>query len=232
MEDPENDPAARDDSDALQQEFKLLVQRGQNGDQEAIGLLLSKYRNYLLLIANQDLDQAMQAKLGASDVVQQTMILVQQNFAQFRGTSELEFKSWIRKILQNDLLSVRRHYGAAKRRQVNREVQLQDSRNHPPDLLDRAKTPQSNVLMKELAEEMERCLGELSESHRHIIRLRNWDEKSFSEIGTLLNCSSDAARKLWFRAFNRLKDIVLKSRPEFASHLLQISHEQSIEDAG
>ncbi len=104
MGDLEKNRTVRGDSDELLSDFEALLRRGRNGEQEAIGLLLSKYRNYLLLIANQDLDQKMRAKMGASDLVQQSMILAQQNFGQFRGASEIEFKSWIRKILQNDLL--------------------------------------------------------------------------------------------------------------------------------
>jgi len=170
------------DSEPSQTEFKSLVQRGREGDQEAIGSLLSNYRNYMLLIANQDLDQAVRSKLGASDVVQQSMILAQQNFAQFRGDSENELKAWIRKILQNDLLNVRRHYGTTQQRQVDREIRFQDSKIHHIELLDPNNTPQSEVLLKELAVELERCLDQLSESHRNVIRLRNWQENPLSRL--------------------------------------------------
>ena len=207
--------------------FEILIERARSNDQEALEQLVHRYRNYLLLLANNDMDQALRPKLGASDVVQQSMLAIHQNFPQFRGNSANEFKAWIRRILQNDLFNARRHYGGTQRRQMGREVQINDSKQVNPVLADTNKTPQSEALLAELAAEMERCLSQLSESHRQVLKMRNWQEKSFNEIGDELDLSADAARKLWFRAFNRLKQVILKTRPEFASHLIQISEAQT-----
>ncbi len=203
--------------------FNQLLAEAKSGNERATHQLIAQFRDYLLLMANMDLDPALKPKIGASDVVQQSMLAIHQNLQAFRGQTIPEFMGWIRKILQNDLLNTRRTYKQAQRRQVDREIRINDSQAQVPVLADRQKTPQAEVLLKELAVEMERCLAQLSDSHRNVIKMRNWQEKSFNEIGAELDCSPDAARKLWFRAFENLKQVILASRPEFASHLIHMS---------
>ena len=52
---------------------------------------------------------------------------------------------------------------------------------------------------------MRAALQGLSDEHRQVLRLRNWDGLSFAEIGGRLNRSEDAARKLWSRAVEKLQ---------------------------
>lgn len=49
------------------------------------------------------------------------------------------------------------------------------------------------------------ALQRLSEEQRRVIRLRNWDELTFAEIGRRLNRSEEAARKLWTRSVEKLQ---------------------------
>ncbi|MEZ6134265.1 MAG: hypothetical protein R3C53_05070 [Pirellulaceae bacterium] len=65
-----------------------LIRQARNGDQAAMGQLVETYRNYLLLIANRNLGADLQAKVGASDVVQQSMLNAQQHIDQFVGEDE------------------------------------------------------------------------------------------------------------------------------------------------
>ena len=59
----------------------------QAGSREALGQVLEACRAYLLLIAREELDPALQAKGGASDLVQQTFLEAQRDFARFQGDS-------------------------------------------------------------------------------------------------------------------------------------------------
>src|SRR5205823_5326264 len=58
------------------------------GSSEALGEILEACRGYLLLLAQEELDPGLQAKGGASDLVQQTFMEAQQDFARFQGDSE------------------------------------------------------------------------------------------------------------------------------------------------
>lgn len=152
--DGENDQQSVDSS------FEALLFCARSGDEAATARLIDQYRDYLMFLANKKMEPNLNAKLGASDVVQQSMLAVYQNLPDFRGTSEAEFKGWIRKILQNHFLNSKRQYAKTQQRQVNQEVRLNDSQQTAPDLFDLKKSPQGHALLKEMAKELERCIGE------------------------------------------------------------------------
>jgi len=85
---------------------------------------LERFRGYLLVLARLQLDSRMQAKLDASDVVQQTLTRAVQRWNQFRGTSDAELAGWLRQIMANDLANVVRDF-ARDKRDVARECSLE-----------------------------------------------------------------------------------------------------------
>ena len=76
---------------------------------------LEEFRSYLLLLARLGLDGRYQAKLDASDVVQQTMFEAHRDERQFRGQTTTQRAAWLRQILARNLANVRRDLGRAKR---------------------------------------------------------------------------------------------------------------------
>jgi RNA polymerase sigma-70 factor (ECF subfamily) len=76
---------------------------------------LEPYRPYLELLARLHLRQRFHGKLGASDVVQQTLLRAVQNLGQYRGRSEAELAGWLRRILTNTLADAVRELTGAKR---------------------------------------------------------------------------------------------------------------------
>ncbi len=69
-----------------------LILAAQAGDEAALGFLMQHCRDYLLLIANEEQDRGLQAKFGASDYVQQTLLAAYENIQQFRGQTAEEFR--------------------------------------------------------------------------------------------------------------------------------------------
>jgi RNA polymerase sigma-70 factor (ECF subfamily) len=201
--------------------FARLIGRARAGNRDAVADFIGEYRDYLLLIANKYLDFSIRAKLGPSDVVQQTMLAALERLDQFRGESEAEFRAWIRQILKNDLLDANRRFRVTQRRQVGRETSLDDSRQAHPEALDQANTPGTDALLREQAELLNRSMSQLPEAYQQVLRLRNWQELSFAEIGLQLDCSPEAARKLWYRAVLKLQKAFHKLAPGLKSSLLQ-----------
>ena len=65
--------------------FQTTIGSARKGSKSALGRLLEPCRNYLLLIANRELGDSIHAKIGASDLVQETFLQAQQILERFRG---------------------------------------------------------------------------------------------------------------------------------------------------
>jgi RNA polymerase sigma-70 factor (ECF subfamily) len=179
------------------------------GSVEALGQALESCRDYLLLVANRELDPALRAKGGASDLVQETFLEAQRDFAGFRGESEVELRAWLRQLLLHNLGDFTRHYCGTAKRQVDREVPLEaggasDARGPEPS--DGAPSPSGEAVSHEESEALERAVARLSDDHRQVLVLRHQEQLPFEEIGRRMNRTANAARLLWVRAVERLQE--------------------------
>lgn len=170
------------------------------GSQEALGRALESCRRYLLEIARRELDPALQAKGGASDVVQETFLEAQRDFGRFHGGSAGELRAWLRQLLLHHLYKQARRYRTTQKRAAGREVSLE-----PDGLSAAAVTPSVQAMAHEEAEELRRALARLPEDYRQVILWRYQEQRPFDEIAQMLNRSDTAVRKLWARAIERLQ---------------------------
>ena len=76
---------------------------------------LERFRAYVLLLARVQLGPMVQAKVGASDVVQQTLFEAHRDLAQFHGRTVSEKVPWLRQILARNLANVVRDLRRDKR---------------------------------------------------------------------------------------------------------------------
>src|SRR5690242_5684865 len=110
-------------------ELEALIQAARDGSGTALGHLLEASRPYLLHVANQELDQELCSKAGASDLVQETFLEAQQGFAGFRGRNEAELRRWLRQMLRNNLANFARGFRGTRKRDTGREVSLEGLRD-------------------------------------------------------------------------------------------------------
>jgi RNA polymerase sigma-70 factor (ECF subfamily) len=200
-------PESLQDSTAIH----TLISAARAGASREVGELLDICRQYLLLVANEELDVRLRAKLGASDVVQQTLLEAQVTFDHFSGDSEAALLAWLTKILKNNLADARRTFLIAEKRCVTREQSLQEygaESQLAMALIADASSPSSHLLREELVEMVQGAMGRLSVGDREVLLLRHRDRLTFPEIGIRMNRSPDAARMLWWRAFERLSDLL------------------------
>ncbi len=147
-------------------------------------------------------------KGGASDLVQETFLEAQRDFAGFHGNSEQELLAWLSRVLLNNLGNFSRRYVDTNKRDVRREISLQagDSstaaERGPADSLP---SPSGAAMQQEQAEALGRALERLPDHYRRVVMMRFQENRSFEEIGLAMQCSADAARKLWSRAMERLR---------------------------
>lgn len=188
--------------------YSSLVEEARSGDELALREMLGSCQRYLLFIANQELDPQLRAKCGASDIVQNTMVQAVANFDQFQGGHQAALLGWLRRILLNEIGGLRRQYLVAEKRDIRRENSqkvIPNSAGGHPGMIDPERTPASELRFREEAERLTAALQTLSEDHQIVLQLRNWERLPFSEIGTQMGRSEDAAKKLWARSLESLR---------------------------
>ena len=79
--------------------FSELLADARSGNEDAIGMLWEQCRNYLLAIANRDLVGDVAQKFGASDVVQQSLMIANEKPPEFKGKTKGEFLAWMKQIV-------------------------------------------------------------------------------------------------------------------------------------
>jgi RNA polymerase sigma-70 factor (ECF subfamily) len=184
-----------------------LIARARAGDGEAAGLLLEKYRPYLRILAQRQLDHNLAARLDASDLVQQTCLSVLGRLPQFDGRDEAQFIAWLRTVHENNIRdAVREHLRTAKRA-AGREVSVEAD-----DLAGqlRASSPSQRVLVGESAAELAAALLELPPDQREAVRLRYLEGRSLTEIAERMERSVVAAAGLVKRGLIQLRRTMRK----------------------
>jgi RNA polymerase sigma-70 factor, ECF subfamily len=179
-----------------------LLARARAGDGEAAGVLLEKYRPYLRILAERQLDQNLAARLDASDLVQQTCLSVLGRLPQFDGQDEAQFIAWLRTVHENNIRdAIREHLQTAKRA-AGREVAFTAG-----DLAVtlRTSSPSQRVLVGENAAELAAALLELPPDQREAVRLRYLEGRSLAEIAERMDRSVVAAAGLVKRGLIQLR---------------------------
>lgn len=192
--------------------FRELLVSARNGCSESVNELIATSRNYLLLIANADLEVELHRKVGASDVVQETLLKARNELDAFRGESWSEFIGWLRAILKNDIRQVQRSFSGTAKREISREQSLTSTADTPSA----EETPSVRLMADEQTMALHAAMQQLPSRYCEVIRMRNWDQMKFQEIGDRLGCSSEAARKLWSRAIFALQKELCDGEEEHA----------------
>src|SRR6476646_11849185 len=105
---------------------RSLLLGARTGDEQQLGRLLQLYLNYLTILATTQLDARLRRRISPSDLVQEAMLGAYRDFGKFRGNSERELLAWLRQILINCLHHAYEAHIQAGRRDIRREVSLDD----------------------------------------------------------------------------------------------------------
>ena len=192
-------------------QVEAWIQAARRGDSVALGRLIESCRAYLMTIASQAMPETLRAKLGPSDLVQDTALEAHRDFASFSGEDLDSLLAWMRRILLNNIANVSRHYENTDKRQVSRELRLEFDGRIAGSIKDASPSVSSIFAIDELRQKVDESLALLPPDMNTVIVLRCRDHLSFREIGVQMQRSTDAARKLWARAIERLHDELKKN---------------------
>jgi RNA polymerase sigma-70 factor (ECF subfamily) len=171
---------------------------------------LERFREYLTLLARLHLHPRLQSKLGASDIVQQTLLKAVKNWDQFRGHGEAELAGWLRRILTNTLVDAARQFEGAGR-DVGPERSLQaslaDSSARLEALLQGDPTSPSTLALKnEQLLQLAAALAELPEDQRQALEMHYLQGCSVGEVAELMTRTERSVAGLVRRGLQKLRE--------------------------
>jgi RNA polymerase sigma-70 factor (ECF subfamily) len=192
------------------EEFDSLINRARGGDDAASGTLLQSYNRYLTLLARVQIGRRLRRKVDEADIVQDTLMEAHRQIANFRGGSEGELLSWLRRILAGKIALTLRHYLGVEARDINLErdlaVQLDQSATAMDiQLAASMSSPSQRASRREQAVLLADALAKLPEDYREAIILRNLEGMSFADVAKRMERSEDAVQKLWVRGLASLR---------------------------
>lgn len=181
-------------------------QRAIAGDAEAMGDLLTTYRPLMISVARRQVSRKVQSIVGASDIVQVTCTEAHAAVRKLRANNGKQFRSWLLRLLRNNLIDVHRRFVGSQKFSKLREV----SGCHLLSLMDSSlPTPADKILQQEELELLYQAMEKLDPGHREVLKWHLREGLSDEEIAVSINRSKDAVRMLIGRAKNALRKEVL-----------------------
>ncbi len=173
---------------------QALVQRVQNGDQQAFALLVAKYQRRIFRLVS----RFVRDPAAAEDVAQETFLRAYRAIGRFRGDSQ--FYTWLYRIAVN---TAKRNAIAGQRSPILQEsATFTDgeetfSREQQLTTMD---TPEAVMASREIADTVNAAMDALPEELRTAIALREIEGLSYDEIAQLMRCPVGTVRSRIFRA--------------------------------
>ena len=137
----------------------------------------------------------------AADVAQEAFLAAWRGLPSFRG--EAGFSTWLYRLTSNTAIDFLR-----KNRRAKGDFSLDGS---VLDLPDPAPTPQDRAESQSLQEAVRWGMAELSQDHRQILSMREYQELSYEEIARKLDVDLGTVKSRLSRARSPLRKILLKS---------------------
>jgi RNA polymerase sigma-70 factor, ECF subfamily len=160
---------------------------------------LSRFREYLSLVARQEVSPKLREAIDLSGVVQQTLLDAHQSPPKQR--SEAQTAAWLRAILLNNLADEARRRGAQKR-DLARERSLEAVAFSP--VAEHSSPSQRAVRAEELLR-MAQALSGMPENQRRAIELHHLEGRPLVDIAETLGTTKQAVAGLLHRGMKALR---------------------------
>jgi RNA polymerase sigma-70 factor, ECF subfamily len=189
---------------------ELLLVMAKGGDGAALGQLLERYRNYMGLLVRLQIGRRLRTKVDIEDLLQEIWLEIHRKIALFRGRSEREFLTWVRRVIGAILANQVRHYLGTKCRDLRLERALADEVDQSSRALDESlvaaqSSPSQQAVRREQAVLLADALQDLPEDYREVIILRQLEGLSFPDMARRMGRTEDSVKNVWLRALARLR---------------------------
>ncbi len=187
-----------------------LIEAYRQGDQSALGTLLTRHQGMLFntalrMVSNRD---------DAMEVAQEAMLKIVQHIDNFR--EDARFTTWATRIAMNCAIS------RLRRRKIRRTQSLDAPMGHDPsagsmvaNLANPAEPgPAERVQHSDRLDLVRRAIDELEEPFRSVLVLRDVQGLEYEEIAQVLEIAKGTVKSRLFRARLAMRQIVRKYDPD------------------
>ena len=193
----------------------VLLDRARGGDSGAVNELFTRHRNRLRRMIELRLDWRLQARLDASDVIQEAYLDVVRKLPDYLQQPNVPLFLWLRLVVGERLCALRRHHLGVHMRDAGREVSLYrhampaaSSTALAAQLLGRLTSPSNAAVRAERIIRVQEAINALEPIDREILSLRHCEQLSRAEAAVALGIEEAAAAQRYVRALKRLKSVL------------------------
>jgi RNA polymerase sigma-70 factor (ECF subfamily) len=190
-----------------------LLARVRAGDQRALNEIFVRHRQRLRRMVDLRLDRRLQARIDASDVVQEAFVEVVTRLEEYLREPRLPLFLWMRLVVGERLMKLHRHHLGTQMRDASLEVSLYrkpfpaaSSEALAARLLGQYTSPTQAVTRAERILRLQEALNSLDVMDREVLTLKHFEELTLAETARVLGITESAAAKRYIRALKRLKD--------------------------
>jgi RNA polymerase sigma-70 factor (ECF subfamily) len=183
-----------------------MTRQGRTQDREP-----EEFRQYLIVLARNQLDPRLRGKVDLSGVVQQTLLEAYQARERFPQTAAAQ-AAWLRRVLGHNLKDEVRKVRAARRdaaRESSLEAALNDSR---APLTERLVADQSSPSQRAMRQEdlvrLAQALARLPNEQRRAVELYHLQGRRLAEAAEQMGRPKGQVAVLVFRALQKLRGLL------------------------
>jgi RNA polymerase sigma-70 factor (ECF subfamily) len=181
-----------------------LVRAAQRGDMRAFEELVARHRDKIYARAY----SMMRNEEEAIDLSQEAWVKGWQRLKQFQGESS--FGTWMTRIVINLCLDqLRKH---KRQRTESIEAMSEESGGVERQMPVVTVNPTAGLERGELRQRIDRALGQLSESHRTVMVLHEFEEMEYKEIAKTMGCSIGTVMSRLFYARRKMAALLADLR--------------------
>jgi RNA polymerase sigma-70 factor (ECF subfamily) len=189
-----------------------LLEEWHRGDERSLARLVEQHLPWLREQVDRRLGPALRQQGEVEDYLQDAMLDFLRDAPRFVVRDGTQFRALLGRVLENTLRD-RNDWFRAKRRDLARKAPLPTESVLSLDpALQRSTTPSRDATRNEVRDWVRLALELLEAEDRKIILLREYEGRSFVEIGTELGMTANAVRMRWVRAVARLAEVMKELR--------------------
>lgn len=185
-------------------ETNRLLGEVAGGSSSALHELIETHTHYLKRVIEYRISPELKARVDASDIVQETQMVILRRMDEFVSKRPASFRVWLRSRAIEQLIAQHRRHVGAEKRSVRREQKFNDASSMAIARTLFTETPSRTFRKHEMAAQIRGLIESLRDLDREMLTLRHAEGLTNAEIAESLGIDATTARKRYGRALRRL----------------------------